>query len=384
MVTIPGDTNSFLTAVEERKNKIIAYILNKYQDLFRPPRLHEVVYNAVLGKQIAPHEIWHSYILRGGKALRPAVLMFSCGVVGGEEEIAIPAAAAVEVWHTFTLVHDDILDRDSLRRHEKTVHEFYREFGLRRGMPEDEAKHYGISIGILAGDLLNGWAKLLLDDLYVEKGLDAEVVLALIRELEGNVTLDLATGQTKDIYFETQPIGKTPIKAIVEMLQQKTAALYGFAGRAGAMIGLNESDRNHKIVRLIADVTYKCGTAFQLQDDILGIVGESKITGKPVGSDIIQGKRTTIVRYTWENANAYQRKNLERLLSLREKMTDKQLQEVTKLLIDLGGVDRTRKLALILAHEAAKMLDRIPRNIKSSEHIKLFRNWIDFMVNRDF
>lgn len=384
MVTNPDDMNSFLTEVEERKKKVIDYVVNKYQDLFRPPRLHEVIYNAVLGKQVTPHEVWHSYILRGGKALRPAVLTFSCGLVGGEEQIAIPAAAAVEVWHTFTLVHDDILDRDPLRRHEKTVHEFYREVGRLRGMPEDEAKHYGICIGIVAGDLLDGWAKLLLDDLYVEKGLDAETVLALIRELEGNVTLALATGQTKDVYFETQPIRETPVRAIVEMLQQKTAALYEFAGRAGAMIGLNTSDRNHKIVRLIADITYKCGTAFQLQDDILGIVGKSEITGKPVGSDIIQGKRTTIVRYAWENADAYQREKLQHLLSLREKMTKEQLQEVTKLLIDLGGVDKTKKLAQNFAHEAAKMLEKIPRNIKSSEYTKLFGSWIDFMVNRDF
>jgi len=377
--------NGFLEAVDKRKKRVTEYLLSEeYQKLFSPPNIPEEVYKAAIGEEKTKDGTWHCYIRRGGKALRPAVLLFSCGAVGGDEEKAVPAAAAVEVWHTFTLVHDDIIDRDALRRHEKTVHEFFSDIAKNRGMPDKEAKHYGTSIGILAGDLLNGWAKLLLSDLHTKYGVDSEVVLALIRELEGYVTLSLAAGQTKDVFFETRPIGEIGIDDIVEMLRQKTAALYEFSGRAGAMIGLNTKNRNHRLVKIIADITCKCGIAFQLQDDVLGVVGETEKMGKPVGSDIIQGKRTTVVRYAWENANEKQRKRLEYSLRLRDRLTKKQLQETTTLLKNLGGIYETNKLARGYIDEAAKLLIEVQSTVYSRKYLNLLQSWIDFMISRKF
>lgn len=377
--------NDFADAVAKRKNKVTGYLLSEhYQLFFSPPNLPEDVYEAAIGGKKTKDGIWHSYVQRGGKALRPAILLFSCGAVGGDEEKAVPAAAAVEVWHTFTLIHDDIIDQDALRRHEKTVHEFFSIVGKDRGMPVKDAKHYGVSLGILAGDLLNGWAKLLLDDLYTKKGVDSKVVLSLIRELEGYVTLSLAAGQAKDVYFETMPIGELEIENIVEMLRQKTAVLYEFAGRAGAMIGLNTSDRLHKSVKMIADLACNCGIAFQLQDDILGVVGDTEEMGKPVGSDIIQGKRTTIVRYAWENADERQRKRLEYLLGLGEQLTEEQVQEAVTLLKDLGGIRETKKIAEDYIDRASKILSNIPSTAESKKYLNLLQSWIDFMINRKF
>jgi len=377
--------NEFRENVNRRKKRVIKYLLSdEYQKLFSPPNLPEEVYKAAIGEEKTKDGTWHSYIRRGGKALRPAVLLFSCGAVGGDEEKAVPAAAAVEVWHTFTLVHDDIIDRDRLRRHEETVHEFFSDVAKNRGMPDKLAKHYGTSIGIVVGDLLNGWAKLLLDDLYTKRGIDSKVVLALIRELEGYVTLSLAAGQARDVIFETKPIGEIEIADIVEMLRQKTAVLYEFAGRAGAMIGLNTENRNHRLVKLIADITCNCGIAFQLQDDILGVVGETEKMGKPVGSDIIQGKRTTVVRYAWENANEKQRKRLEYLLGLKDRLTKRQLQETTTLVETLDGINETKKLAREYVDESAKLLTKIPSTVYSRKYISLLQSWIDFMINRKF
>ena len=375
----------FLKEVVKRKKRVTEYLLSEeYQKLFSPPILPEDVYKAVIGEEKTRNGVWHCYIRRGGKALRPAVLLFSCGAVGGDEEKAVPAAAAVEVWHTFTLVHDDIIDRDALRRHEKTVHEFFFDVGKNRGMPDKEAKHYGISLGIVAGDLLNGWAKILLDDLYTKRGVDADVVLALIRDLEGYVTLSLSAGEARDVFFETRPIGEIGIDDIVEMLRQKTAVLYEFAGRAGAMIGLDTKDRNHRLVKLIADITCKCGIAFQLQDDILGVTGETEKMGKPVGSDILQGKRTTVVRYAWENANNKQRERVEYLLALRGHLTKRQLQETTTLLKKLGGIYKTKKLARKYVDEAAELLTKVPSTARSRRYLYLLQSWVDFMVNREF
>src|SRR4051794_33981543 len=131
------------------------------------------------------HEAIHSYIKRRGKALRPQVLLLACGAAGGDEGTAIPAAAAVEVFHTWTLVHDDIIDRDDTRRGNPTVHAHYREHGLaEHGLDTATASHYGQAVAILAGDTQQSWAFSLLVALR-ERGVDPGLVLELIERMAG-------------------------------------------------------------------------------------------------------------------------------------------------------------------------------------------------------
>src|SRR5690606_36846634 len=114
----------------------------------------------------------YSYLHAGGKSLRAAVMMFCCGAVGGDEQTAIPAAAAIELYHTFTLVHDDIIDRDEKRRGVPTVHYDFANRGRDElGFDEKTAQHYGMTIAILAGDLQQGWAASLLPDLHRKYGI---------------------------------------------------------------------------------------------------------------------------------------------------------------------------------------------------------------------
>lgn len=356
----------FLREVKLRRRKVDEYLLS-YEGWFSS--FPEDIRACVTGDK--------SYI-RGGKGLRPAVLLWTCGLISGDEQTAIPAAAAVEVWHDFTLVHDDIMDRDSERRGKPTIHEYAKDVALSHGIEKGEAKHYGICTGIMVGDLLDGWSKILLGDLYPH--VDAEIVLTLIRELENEVMIPVMGGQTKDILFEEMEISAINVDDIVRMLGEKTGALYGYCGKAGAMIGLRTSDRNDGIVRSISELCREAGIAFQLRDDVLGLIGDPNVTGKSTDSDIMEGKITTIARYAWENASSEERKRLDRLLGTQN---EDEIEEVKSLL--MSGIAETMNLAEKYRDSARKRLDEVCRKIDISEiHSELLLSWINFAVERDF
>ncbi len=146
------DYEVFKTELLKRKEKVYRYLSSsRFRELFRPDHIRNSVY---------------SYVNQGRKSLRPAVLLFSCGAVGGDEEKAIPAAAAIEIFHTWTIVHDDIIDRDTKRRGGPTVHEEFRRRAISElDYDEIDAVHYGISIAMLAGDMQQGWAVSILSEL---------------------------------------------------------------------------------------------------------------------------------------------------------------------------------------------------------------------------
>ena len=295
------DRERFESALLDVRKSVYEYLkAPDYGRRFLPPDVYEAVY---------------SYIDAGGKTLRPAVLLFSCGAVGGDEAIALPAAAAVEVYHTWTLVHDDIIDRDDKRRGHPTIHKQFRDKAAQMyHYATMEAQHYGLSVAILTGDLQQGWATELLCELYRKHGLDPAVALSLISDLKMNVQCTLIEGEMLDIWYAKQDIESLSESLIVEMLWKKTGALYEFAGRAGAMIGLETPHPDHELVGALSRFASQCGTAFQLQDDILGIVGDEERLGKPVGSDIREGKRTTVIYYALKNAREAQRTQLLSIL----------------------------------------------------------------------
>lgn len=352
--------------LDKRKKIVYDYLFSKrYSSQFQTKHIHDSVY---------------SYMKLGGKSLRPAVLLFSCGAVGGNEEKAIPAAAAVEVFHTWTLVHDDIIDRDKTRRGGLTVHEEFRQRAIDEfGYDQLEAKHYGMSIAMLAGDMQQGWAVSILTELATQYGVRPEVALYLINDSEMRVLGMLIDGEVRDIQFSKQSIDSLDEELILDMLWKKTGVLYEFSGKSGAMIGLNTDDPEHELVAAILNFAGKCGIAFQLQDDILGIVGDEKTLGKPVGSDIREGKRTIIVYHSFKNSNPSQRDFLLSVLgNPQAKKAD--IQKSIELLIELGGIEYTAKLAKSYIQEAITYLDKLP----NSKYKQLLAMWADYMIERTF
>ncbi len=355
-----------LEEVGKRRALVRDYLAKKDRpDRFRPDDIYRGV---------------HSYLAAGGKALRASVLLFSCGAVSGDEDKAIPAAAAVEVYHAWTLVHDDIIDRDLKRRGVPTVHEEIRQRAERTlRLKRDEAAHYGVSMAILAGDLQQGWTISLLAELAREKGVNPILVLQLILDLEIDVQSALIEGEALDVQFSKLPLEALSEERIMDMLWKKTGALYRFAGQAGAMIGLDQPNARHPAVDALAQFASNCGIAFQLQDDILGILGDEKKLGKPVGSDIREGKRTTIVYKALQEAGRSERAFLLRTLG-DPGATLTQVKRARELLVRLGGVEHTIELAEKHVKKAVGSLETLP----DSEHKRLLLAWANFMVKRDY
>lgn len=359
-------TINFLTELDKREKWVASYLQSEeFQDWFHPAHIKEAVY---------------SYVHRAGKRLRPAVLLLSCGAVGGKEEDAIPAAAAVEMFHTWTLVHDDLIDNDEKRRGGYTVHAQSSLMAKQEmNYSDHQAKDYGRDIAVLAGDVQQGWAVSLLCDCSLKRNVRPEVTLSLIRMLESYVLNTLVSGETLDIQFARQPIESFKPEQILDMLWKKTGALYEYAAKAGAMIGLATPETTDRRIVALSHFTSKCGTAFQLQDDILGIIGDEKQLGKPVGSDIREGKRTTIIYYAFKNASPQQRTRMESILGKPE-ATKKEIDEVTQLLVKLEGISETKRMAENIIEEARPELNILP----DSNYKSLLLAWADFMISRKF
>jgi len=361
------DNKAFFQELEKRQDWVNEYILQpRFVNRFQP----EDVQSAVT-----------AYIRYGGKRLRPAILMFSCGVVGGEEKRAIPAAAAVEIFHTWTLVHDDIIDRDSIRRGSPTVHvlQANRSRDGRSGfkLENAEAQHYGISISILTGDIQHGWGISMMTELTSRNGIDPQVTLDLIDELDTKVLNTLVEGEVLDIQFSYRDIDSLTPEMIEDMLWKKTGALYEFCGRAGASIGLGEKDR--ELIDEVSSFASKCGTAFQLQDDILGLIGKQTALGKPIGSDLREGKRTLIVYDAYQNSTDAEKEKLMSVLG-NPNAAEWEIQEIIGLLKKKGGIDEVKARAQELIKQAMGHLARLPDN----HYKKLLAQWAEFMILREF
>ena len=358
--------DDFMRALAERKKIVYDYLYREeFSSRFHPIHIRDAIY---------------SYMENGGKSLRPSALLFACGAVGGDEKIATPAAAAIEIFHTWTLVHDDVIDRDSKRRGGPTVHEAFRQRALRElGYSEEDAAHYGLSIAILAGDMQQGWAVSILAKLAEEDGLDPRIPLYLIQDAEMRVLSLLIDGEMRDVQFSKTNILTVSEEDILDMLSKKTGVLYEYAGKAGAMIGLNSADPLHPLVKAVSAFAADCGTAFQLQDDILGVVGDEEALGKPVGSDIREGKRTTIALEAYRNADERERGRLLSVLGNPD-AGNAQVAETAALLRDLGGIEYTANLAKRYIERALGQLELVP----PSEYRDLLRFWADYMIQRSF
>lgn len=240
------------------------------------------------------HEAMRYSVFTGGKRLRSALVLASARAVGGEESTVLPAACAIELLHTYTLVHDDLpaMDNDDLRRGRPTNH-----------------KVYGEGIAILAGDALLALSFKLLADLDQTGPGGARGVLQIVAELaQAAGTNGLIGGQVVDI----QSAGKTIDKTTLEYIHtHKTGALYRVSVRSGAILAGANSEQLDKLTVYAENL----GLAFQIVDDILDIEGDEQKLGKPVGSDMDNDKATYPALYGLTAAKEMARRSAVQAIS---------------------------------------------------------------------
>jgi len=359
-------SGDFFAELERRCETIKEFILDhRFVERFNPEDIRWAV---------------TAYARYGGKRLRPAILLFSAGAVGGSEYQALPAAAAVEIFHTWTLVHDDIIDRDALRRGQETVHEHYRRSCLegknRLKLTPAEAQHYGVSIAILTGDIQHGWGISMMTEL-AGRGVDPMLTIELINDLDTGVLNTLVEGEVLDVQYSHREFESLTPGEIEEMLWKKTGALYEFCGRAGAKIGVG--GKPSPLVDAVGKFAALCGTAFQLQDDILGVVGNEEKLGKPIGSDLREGKRTLVVHHAYHNASTKDRQALMSVLG-NQAATEADVKRTIDMLRDFGGIEVVANRAKDLIAEARGHLAILP----DTPYRSLLDQWAGYLIQRQF
>ncbi len=275
----------------------------------------------------------------GGKRMRPYLALTSYQVFREDIERVIPFASALEILHTFTLIHDDIMDNDDLRRGQPTVH-----------------KVWGIPIAILAGDYL--FAKVF--QVMSHANVKPEIRVEAIKELS-NTTIILCDGQTYDLSFEEMDL--VPVEDYHKMIFKKTGSLIKTSARLGGIV----AEADGKYVDALGEFGEKVGIAFQMIDDIIGLIGEEEVTGKPKGSDIREGKKTLPIIYALNKSEGKEREFLMNVLNPNREKDRSEIEKAIQIITDLGAIDYTRELAKKLYNEGIEALDKLPESDAKSE-----------------
>lgn len=320
------------------------------------------------------------YPSRGGKRLRPAILLWSCGLVGGRPESAKFAAAAVEIYHNWTLVHDDIIDNDNLRRGKPSAHFIMKNDAKKKfKMKNEEADAFGKNLAMLAGDIQQAWASNMMLK-SVDAGVTPELTIHLSRRLHEHVNRNLISGEALDIEMPLLKFERISPVAIEKMLELKTGALLRYCAESGALIGLGSAKfADDMRVRKLGDFALLSGKAFQLKDDWLGIFGDEQKLGKPVGSDLSEKKPTLLVYLAWKNLDAKGKKKLLGLLG-QKSYSSKEIAIVQRLIRSSGAETEVLRRAGTLANFAKELLFSFPEN----KYRKLLLNLADYLTAREF
>ncbi len=321
--------------------------ITKYQNAFLK---FITQYSKQLDKR-SPKELYQpiQYILDSdAKHIRPVLCLLACELYGENFKKALNAALAIELFHTFSLIHDDILDNASLRRGKKTIHE-----------------KWNTNIAILSGDVL------LIESFRLLYSYPPSIAQQLLKVFSSASVL-ICEGQQEDMNFEKRAIITT--HQYLEMIRKKTGVLIGTSLQMGAIIAGASMIEQKKLYQIGENI----GLAFQIMDDYLDTFGDSKIFGKKIGNDILSNKKTFLLTKAFEVANKKQKVNLSKLLKMSPS-TDK-IKYAQLLFIELG-IDKT---ALKSAQEINKKNEKLIHSLVSQNDTlkNLLLNLSNELINR--
>lgn len=343
-------------------------------------RITLTVKNDTYGRTVRPdylRESMFDYPTRGGKRLRPALFFWCYEMVGGHLHNGLDkCAAAIEIWHNWTLVHDDIIDGDIMRRNSPTAHMALADVAKNIFENDVQTDKYGRDMAILCGDLQQGWAVDMLIRGGIEAELPASLVLEMVRRFELRANIELVSGEALDVEFAAKTLDDIEVSDILHMIDLKTGALFRCSCELGAMAALGygkgwEFDR-------ISDFARYLGRGFQLQDDILGTFGEEKKLGKDIGSDLRERKPTVLLLKSLEMADDISREIIMSVLG-REEISKADVDAVRNAMQRSGAYDYVRgEVDRCFAH-ALDALSRFPMN-KGRKNLETL---IEYLYSRE-
>ena len=288
------------------------------------------------------YEPIHYILGLGGKRIRPVLTLMTAEIFETDYKKALPAALAVEVFHNFSLVHDDIMDDAPLRRGQTTVHE-----------------KWDLNTGILSGD-----AMLILAYQYFESY--QPKIFRKLAKLFSKTALQVCEGQQWDVDFEVRD--DVTIPEYLKMIEYKTAVLVAAAMKMGAIIAQSSKEN----AKLIYDFGLNLGLAFQLQDDYLDAFGDPETFGKQVGGDIIENKKTYLYLKAMEFSNPTQAAELKKWFTEPAVAIDAKITAVKEIFNVSGGSKATQDAIQDFTFKAFETLDKMNLDVAKKEVLRAF------------
>ncbi len=300
----------------------------------------------------SPTELYEpiSYILDGtGKHLRPLLTLLSYNMYNDDLSLAIKPALGIEMFHNFTLVHDDIIDKALLRRNKQTIH-----------------KKWNENVAILTGDAM----MILSYKFFFELPQDIQLVVI---NLFTKTALEVCEGQQYDLNFENKD--NTSLSDYMEMICLKTSVLIATSLKIGAIIAKAPS----KDANLLYQSGIKLGLAFQIQDDFLDAYGDTALFGKTIGNDIVSKKKTFLLITALEKANNNQRKQILETLNADIEKNIK-IKTIINLYNEIRVPEITKQKILQLSDESLSLLEQISVKNKT----QFIKQLINLLINRSY
>lgn len=318
-------------------------------------KIQELINNYIDNQDFTgtPKELYApiEYILRqGGKRMRPTLCLLACELFGGDIDECMTPAVAAEIFHNFTLVHDDIMDQAPLRRGMETVYH-----------------KWNSDIALLSGDTM--LIKAFQYVLDTDKKYCYEVFAELCK-----VALEVCEGQQYDLNFETQ--NNVSLDSYLEMIRLKTAVLLGSVLKIGAIV----AGADAKNQKAIYDFGIALGMAFQLQDDIFDCYGDVKVFGKMTGGDISDNKKTYLYLKALELASEEDKTTLTELFEMPKGRDEKKIQDVLNIYAKYNVKDIVTDLMTQYYEDSLKYLDSVD---VPEERKTILRNYAEYLYKRN-
>ena len=282
------------------------------------------------------------YILSlGGKRIRPLLCIMTCEMLQSDFQLALPQALAIEWFHNFTLVHDDIMDQAPIRRGKPTVHH-----------------SYSVNHGILSGDVM-----LIYTYRFLIEGLSESNIPKVLKHFN-EIAIQICEGQQMDMDFESRL--NVGLEEYLKMIEYKTAILLGASMSIGGMV----AETSMEIASDLFECGKNMGLAFQLQDDFLDVFGQSDRTGKMKGGDILQNKKTYLYLKAIQLAEPKDKDELIALYSTTDaNANDKKVERVTQLYQKYEIASHCKAVQKAFFNQGMKKLDRI--NIPAEKKLEI-------------
>ncbi|MCA9379217.1 polyprenyl synthetase family protein [Candidatus Dojkabacteria bacterium] len=311
------------------------------------------------------------YTLRKAKRLRAAFIYYSYLMLGGDDKSAIlNASISIEILHAYLLIHDDVMDQDSLRRGEPTMHKIYERIHAGQHFLHDAA-HFGESMAISLGDV----GAHLANKQLIDSNFPSDRLIKAASKFNNQIAT-VGYGQMLDILSSVK--SSVTEDDVMQVHRYKTASYtYETPLHVGAILaGANEKDLED-----LSGYAVPAGIAFQIQDDILGMFGDEEKLGKPNISDLREGKNTLLILKALEKANPSQKKTIVGALGNSE-VSDAQADEVRQIIRETGSLEYSKSLAVELVKKAKEALSG--KTDWTGEGRDFIDGIADYMIEREF